>query len=57
MKRIEVEKESYAALVEKFGYSNVSKALHYYSNSLMAREIRHIALNDYNGQIINLNFK
>ena len=56
MKKIMISKTSRAELVKKYGDCNVSKALTYFSNSLMAREIRHIALNDYNGQIINLDF-
>ena len=57
MKKIILQTKDRAELDQKFGEPNVAKALNYRSNSLMAREIRHIALNDYNGQIINLNFK
>lgn len=56
MKKIILQSKDRAELNQKFGKYNVAKALNYRSNSLMAREIRHIALNDYNGQMINLNF-
>ena len=56
MKKIMISRTNRAELVKKYGYKNVSVALSFRSNSIMAREIRHIALNDYNGQIINLNF-
>jgi len=56
MKQIKIQRKDRDVLIKKYGRVNVCKALLYYSNSLMAREIRHIALNDYNGQIINLNF-
>ena len=54
MKRIFVERTIRKELDEKFGASNVSKAFTFTSNSLLAREIRHVALNEYNGKIINL---
>jgi hypothetical protein len=56
MKKIILQTKDRAELVKKYGKKNVSVALSFRSNSIMAREIRHIALNDYNGQMINLNF-
>ena len=56
MKKIMISKTNRAELVKKYGDYNVTKALNFRTNSIMAREIRHIALNEYNGQIINLNF-
>ena len=56
MKQIKIRRKDRNELIRKYGRVNVCKALLYYSDSLMAREIRHIALNEYNGQIINLNF-
>ena len=54
MKRIFVDRKVRRELDERFGASNVSKAFTFMSNSLLAREIRHVAINEYNGKIINL---
>ena len=54
MKRIYVERKVRKELDERFGQPNVSKAFTFVSNSLLSRQIRHLALNEYNGKIINL---
>jgi hypothetical protein len=54
MKRIFLDHQSRTKLNEKYGAWNVSKATNYRSNSMLAREIRHEAINEYNGKIINL---
>jgi hypothetical protein len=54
MKRIFVDRKVRKELDERFGQANVSKAFTFLSNSLLAREIRHVAINEYNGIIINL---
>ena len=56
MKKIILQTKDRAELVKKYGKKNVSVALSFRSHSIMAREIRHVALNDYIRQMINLNF-
>ena len=51
MEKIVVNPEGRKSLVEKYGYKNVSVALSFKSNSLMAKEIRHEAMNVYKGVI------
>ncbi|MDO4411444.1 MAG: hypothetical protein Q4C05_09230 [Akkermansia sp.] len=52
MEKIFVTPPARKQLVEKFGAKNVSVALNFKSNSLMCREIRHVAMNDLNGHVI-----
>ena len=49
MEKIVVNPKSRKELVEKYGSYNVSKALSFKSNSQMSKEIRHEAMNVYNG--------
>lgn len=52
MERIFVDKEARKELNEKYGAVNVSRALYFRRKSLMAKEIRHAAMNTYNGKIV-----
>lgn len=52
MEKIVVNKDSRNALISKYGAPNVSKALLFRSNSPMSKEIRHMAMNEYNGVIL-----
>lgn len=54
MEKIIITKKARKELNDKFGTTNVSKALGFTSNSQMGRTIRHLAMNNYNGIIINL---
>ena len=49
MEKIVVNPTYRRLLVKKYGACNVSKALNFYSNSLMAREIRQEAMNECEG--------
>lgn len=49
-----MKREKRQALVKKYGASLVSKALSFKSNSLMCREIRTQAMNEYGGYLLNL---
>lgn len=51
MEKIVVNPKAKKSLIEKYGYKNVSVALSFNSNSLMAKEIRHEAMNVYKGVI------
>lgn len=51
MEKIVVSPKGRKALIKKYGAPNVSRALNYHSYSQMAKEIRHDAMNLYNGQI------
>lgn len=53
MEKIVVNPKSRRELVEKYGSYNVSKALSFKSNSQMSKEIRHEAMNVYNGYIFD----
>ena len=52
MEKIYVTPPARKELVEKFGAKNVSVALNFKSNSRMCREIRHVAVNDLGGHIM-----
>jgi hypothetical protein len=49
MEKIYLDKEAKKILNERFGASNVSRALNYQIHSVMACEIRHLAMNVYGG--------
>ena len=49
MEKIVVDPKAKKSLIEKYGYKNVSVALSFKSNSLMAKEIRHEAMNEFKG--------
>lgn len=51
MEKIVVNPKDKKLLIEKYGYKNVSVALSFKSNSVMAKEIRHEAMNVYKGTI------
>jgi len=51
MEKIYVDPASRLELVKKYGAVNVSKALSFSSNSQMSKEIRHEAMNTYQGYI------
>lgn len=51
MEKIVVDPESRRKLIEMYGRVNVCKALSFMTNSLMAKEIRHEAMNVYKGVI------
>ena len=51
MEKIVVNPKDKKLLIEKYGYKNVSVALSFKSNSVMAKEIRHEAMNVYKGAI------
>lgn len=51
MEKIYVDPASRSELVKKYGAVNVSKALSFSSNSQMSKEIRHEAMNTYQGYI------
>ena len=53
MEKIFLDPKSRKELVQRYGAPNVSKALNFVSNSFMSREIRHAAMNRYNGVIVN----
>lgn len=53
MEKIVVNPKEKKLLVEKYGYKNVSVALSFKSNSQMAKEIRHEAMNVHKGYIFN----
>ena len=53
MEKIFLDPKSRKELVKRYGAPNVSKALNFVSNSFMSREIRHAAMNRYNGVIVN----
>ena len=57
MEKIVVNPKAKKSLIEKYGYKNVSVALSFNSNSLMAKEIRHEAMNVYKGVILKKKFK
>lgn len=52
MKKIVLETVSKKKLIEVYGASNVSRALAFKTDSFLAREIRQVAINTYNGQIV-----
>ncbi len=49
MEKIVVDPESRRILIERYGRVNVCKALSFMTNSLMAKEIRHEAMNEFKG--------
>ena len=51
MEKIVINPKGKKALVKKYGATNVSKALSYKANSQMAKEIRHEAMNLYDGHL------
>lgn len=51
MEKIVINPRDRKALIRKYGAVNVSKALSYKANSQMAKEIRHEAMNQYDGHI------
>lgn len=51
MEKIVVNPKDKKLLIEKYGYKNVSVALSFKSNSVMAKEIRHEAMNVCKGII------
>ena len=51
MEKICVDPKSRKALVAKYGAHAVSRALSFKVNSLVAKEIRHEAMNTYQGYI------
>lgn len=54
MDRIIITKESRQKLVEKYGASNVTRALYFERNSMLSREIRHEAVNTLGAVIVNV---
>ncbi|MBQ2534209.1 MAG: hypothetical protein II546_01970 [Prevotella sp.] len=54
MEKIIVSSNLKKGLIAKYGAANVSKALNFKSSSDMSKEIRQLAMNEYNGQLINL---
>ena len=54
MEKIIINQEARRELKKKYGDVNVCRALNFSVNSQMAKEIRHLAMNHYNGCIINL---
>ena len=51
MEKIVINPRDRKALIRKYGAVNVSKALSYKANSQMAKEIRHEAMNLYDGHL------
>lgn len=51
MEKICVDPASRLELIKKYGAVNVSKALNFKANSQMSKEIRHEAMNTYQGYI------
>ncbi|MCR4836824.1 MAG: hypothetical protein K5899_10675 [Bacteroidaceae bacterium] len=49
MEKIFITTEMRKVLNAEYGQANVSKALNYCSHSLLSREIRQRALNEFNG--------
>ncbi|MBO6029913.1 MAG: hypothetical protein J6T44_05320 [Prevotella sp.] len=54
MEKIVVSPKDRKELVKKYGAYNVSKALSFKSDSQMSKEIRHEAMNQFNGYILTL---
>lgn len=51
MEKIVINPKGRQALIQKYGAANVSRALTYRANSQMAKEIRHEAMNQYDGYL------
>lgn len=51
MEKIVINPNGRKALVQKYGAANVSRALYFKSNSQRSKEIRHEAMNQYDGHI------
>ena len=51
MEKIVINPRDRKALIQKYGAVNVTKALSYKANSQMAKEIRHEAMNLYDGHL------